>query len=425
MIRFYNGKVLALGACGTEITDFEVWTDGDTISYVGENKGNCSAFEREIDLGGKLLMPSFKNAHAHSAMTFLRSFADDLPLKEWLFDKVFPYEEKLTPDDVYFLTKGAILEYLSSGITAAMDMYFFPKECARANIDCGFKTVICAGISGNKESIKRLENELEYFANLDPLVSYMLGFHAEYTCEYELLKAIGEFACEHKLPVFTHNCETANEVDECKARYGCTPTALFEKLKIYNNGGGGFHCVHLDDEDIEIFRKRKLHIVSCPCSNAKLASGIAPLSRFANKGISLALGTDGAASNNALDMFREMYLATVLQKLLLSDASAMPAESVLQMAVSGSAHAMGLNDCDCIDIGKKADLIVVDILQPNMQPQNNIVKNLVYSACKQNVVMTMVNGKILYENGEFFVGQSACNIYKNAQNSANRILRGI
>ncbi len=425
MIRFYNGKVLALGAHGTEISDCEVWINGDSIYYVGKSKETLPTFEREINLDGKLLMPSFKNAHAHSAMTFLRSFADDLPLKQWLFDSVFPYEDKLTPEDVYHLTKCAILEYLSSGITAAMDMYFFPKECAQANIDCGFRTVICSGVSGNASSVKRLENEFEYFKNLDPLVSYMFGFHAEYTCEYELLKAIGELALTYKTPVFTHNCETANEVDECKARYACTPTQLFERLHIYDNGGGGFHCVYLDDEDIEIFQKRKLWVVSCPASNAKLASGIAPLERYHKSGISLALGTDGAASNNALDMFREMYLATVLQKLLLSDAAAMPAENVLKMAISGSALAMGLKDCDCIDIGKKADLIVVDLSKPNMQPQNNIVKNLVYSACKQNVIMTMVNGKILYENGEFFVGENSCDIYKNAQNSANRILREI
>ncbi|MBQ7130952.1 MAG: amidohydrolase [Oscillospiraceae bacterium] len=421
MIRFYNGKVLTLCGFATEITDSEVWVDGDSIIYVGEKRVDSPLFEREIDLKGNLLMPSFKNAHSHSAMTFLRSFADDLPLKEWLFDRVFPLEDKLTPDKVYHLTKSAVLEYLSSGITAAMDMYFFPDACAQANIDCGFRTVICSGVGGSAEGVKRLEREWKHFTKLNPLVSYSMGFHAEYTCEYELLKGIGELAQEYKAPVFTHNSETENEVAECRARYGMTPTQLFESLHIYDNGGGGFHCVYLDDEDVEIFQRRKLHIVSCPASNAKLASGIAPLCRYAEKGISLGLGTDGAASNNALDMFREMYLATVLQKLSCADASAMPAETVLKMATSGSAHAMGLTDCDCIDAGKKADLIVVDLNQPNMQPVNNIVKNLVYSACKQNVVMTMVNGRILYENGEFFVGDSVDNIYNNA----NRIVKEI
>ncbi len=420
MIRLYNARILSLDN-NFDIIEGEIWIDGDSICYIGEAKKEIVDFESEIDVANNLIMPSFKNAHAHSAMTFLRSYADDLPLNEWLFNRVFPLEEKLTPDIVYDMTKVAILEYLSSGITAAMDMYFFPDYSAQAGIDCGFRTVICGGVGGDRSSVERLEREFSHFSRLSDLVSYTLGFHAEYTCQYELLKEVGILANRLKAPVFTHNSETEKEVAECKSKYSLTPTQLFDSLGIYNYGGGGFHCVHFDEKDIEIFKNRNLHVVSCPASNSKLASGIAPLAKYESYGLNLALGTDGAASNNALDMFREMYLATILQKLLTCDASAMSAECVLKMATSGSANAMGLCDCDCLKIGKKADLIVVDLNQPNMQPVNNIVKNLVYSACKSNIIMTMVNGRILYKNGDYFIGEDAQSIFEKA----NSIIKSI
>lgn len=421
MIRFYNAKIMTMSH-NCDIIEGEIWVDGDKISYIGAEHEDTFAFDRQINVNGNLIMPSFKNAHAHSAMTFLRSYADDVPLQEWLFNKVFPYEDKLTPDYVYDLTKSAILEYLSSGITAAMDMYFFPESNAQAAVDCNFRSVICGGVGGGAQGVDRLRREFSHFKDFNPLVSYVLGFHAEYTCEYELLKAIGELACELKAPVFTHNSETLDEVGKCEVNYRMTPTQLFESLHIYDYGGGGFHCVYLDHDDVEIFKKRNLHVVSCPASNAKLASGIAPLEHFDKLGLNLALGTDGAASNNSLDMFREMYLATVLQKLKTNDAAAMPAETVLKMATVGSANAMGLTDCNCLEVGKKADLIMIDLNMPNMQPLNNIAKNLVYSAGKQNVVLTMVNGKILYENGEYYLSDSAQSIYNKANDIIKKIL---
>ncbi|MBQ3405147.1 MAG: amidohydrolase [Oscillospiraceae bacterium] len=409
MIRFYNGLCLSF-AGGMEVTGDEVWVDGDKISYVGPARTDMPEFQRQIDLNGDLVMPGFKDAHTHSGMTFLRSYADDLPLQRWLYERVFPMEEKLNPDYIYWLTRLAILEYLTSGITASFDMYFHRDAYASANIDSGFRTVIC-GVGGTAQLI---EDEYRHFNSLHPLISYVPGFHAEYTASQEQLDDMAAVARELKAPVFVHNSETESEVQGCIERHGMTPTCLFDKLGIYDYGGGGYHCVYMSEEDLKIFKERGLWAVTNPASNCKLASGIAPITHMMDLGLNLAIGTDGPASNNALDMFREMYLTTVLQKLRNMDAAACDANEVLKMAVTGGAGAMGLTDCDCIAPGKQADLIVIDMHRPNMQPVHNVTKNMVYAGSKDNVRMTVIAGRVLYEKGEFFVGEDVERIYAEA-----------
>ena len=416
MIRFKNGLVMTMNG-GCETAELEVWTEGDKIAFVGkpsDEQLKNARFEREIDLDGNLLMPAFKNAHTHSAMTFLRSYADDLPLQEWLFNRVFPLEAKLTGEDVYWFTKVAILEYLTSGVSASFDMYFKLDDYIKANIDCGFRTVLCHAVSGERERVKEVEDCYLKYNGMHPLISQRLGFHAEYTATLGLMEGIAELAEKYKAPVSMHSSETAQEVHDCKERYGKTPTKLFDDLGLYNYGGAAFHCVHMTKEDEMILAKRGVWVVTNPCSNAKLISGTAPIAQMDDMGINLAIGTDGPASNNALDMFREMYLLSVEQKLQELDAGAMQPERILEMACCGSALAMGLDDCDCIAEGKQADLIVIDLMRPNMQPVNNIPKNIVYSGSKENVQLTMVAGRVLYERGEFFVGEDVRRIYARA-----------
>ena len=400
----------------------EVWTDGGRIAYAGAPRaGELPEFEREIDLNGDLVLPGFKNAHAHSAMTFLRSYADDLPLQSWLFDKVFPLEARLTPEAVYAFTRLAVLEYLSGGITASFDMYFHRDAYARANIDCGFRTVICGALSaGDKISVAA--DDYAKFNALDPLISYLPGVHAEYTADEKLLRGMSELVHGLKSPFWTHNSETKSETDGCFERHGMSPTEYLDSLGLYDFGGGGYHCVWFSERDIEIFAEKGLWAVTCPCSNAKLASGIAPLERFEKRGVRLAVGTDGPASNNALDMFREMYLACVLQKLRLNDAAACPAENILLAACSGGARAMGLDGCDSLAEGKAADLAVISLHRPNMRPIHDVAKNLVYSGTRDNVRMTMVAGRILYENGEFRVGCDAEEIYAEAEKYTKELI---
>lgn len=433
MIRFYNGKLLTMDGELQVQESCEVWVDRDRIVLAGdagrvrefcrtqaEKAGKDGAqaeisFEREIDLHGNLLMPGFKDAHTHSPMTFLRSYADDMPLQDWLYKQVFPMEAKLTPEMIYHFTKLAVLEYLTSGITASFDMYVEPEANARANLEMGFRTVLCGTLNDFKDSIETLEGFYRKYNQYHPLISYQLGFHAEYTTSEGLLRDLAALAGQYRAPVYTHLSETAAEVAGCEERYGSSPVKTLAEMGLWEYGGGGFHCVHVSEEDMDIIKEKGIYVVTNPASNAKLASGIAPICAMLEREIPLAIGTDGPASNNCLDMFREMFLVTGLAKLREQNAAACPAEAVLKMATVGGAAAMGLKDCDCIAEGKQADLIVIDLHQPNMQPEHNLVKNLVYSGSKQNVLLTMVAGRILYENGQFFTGEDPEQIYEEVK----------
>ena len=398
-VRFYNCRILSMK--DSNITEGELWTENDKISYIGPKADTTGkTFDREIDCKGNILMPGLKNAHTHSAMTFSRSLADEYCLNDWLHKAIFPREAKLTPEHVYWFSKLAYADYLAGGITACFDMYFHKEDNAKAAVETGFRHVFCGAANdyGGFEELERYYNELNAY---NPLVSFIYGFHAEYTTCEDNLKFMSELAHKYKAPVFAHISETAEEVAGCKERYGMTPAVLFEKLGIYDFGGGGFHCVWFSDEDMEIFKKRGLWSVFNACSNLKLASGITPVYKFIENDMNIAVGTDGAGSNNALSMFREMYLDTVLSNVETKNAAAVEPFKILKAATSGGALCMGLNDCDVLDTGKKADIIMIDMNKPCMQPENNIVRNLVYSGDNSIVKMTMIDGKILYEDGKF------------------------
>ena len=414
--RFYHAKILTLAENHRfEVTEGELWVEGDTIRYIGDGTDETPlAWDREIDAEGNLLIPGFKNAHTHTGMTFLRSYADDLPLHEWLHQQVFPREGQLTEDDVYWLNILGIMEYLTSGITSNFDMYFFPPVNAKASADTGFRTVQTSGLNNFGGTVELMEENYHIVNELSDLTSFIVGFHAEYTTSRELMEGIARLAQKLKSPVWLHNSETKIEVDECKERWGMTPTQLTDSLGMYEYGGGGYHCVWVEEPDFEIFKRRGLTAVTNPASNLKLASGICPVKRFVDEGIAMAIGTDGPASNNCLDMFREMFLTSTLAKVREMDAECVGADEILYMATAGGAHAMQLFDCDSLAVGKKADIVMIDLKQPNMQPENNLVKNLVYSGSKQNVKLTMVNGRVLYENQSFSIGFDPAEIYARA-----------
>lgn len=434
-IRYYNAKLVRKkqGQQGEyEITEGELWTKEDRISYCGsgiveipaDNKGGETSetvFDKEYDLKGNLIIPGFKNAHTHSAMTFLRSFADDLPLDKWLNEQIFPMEAKLTGEHIYWLTRLAILEYLDSGITAAFDMYFEPEDVAAAAVDSGFRMVMTGAVNDFKESAELLSLYYEKYNSYNPLISYTLGAHAEYTTGRDLLQELARLVEHYKAPFFLHNSETKNEVDSCISRNKATPTVYLDSLGLFEYGGAGFHGVYVSPDDLEIMKKKKLGVVTNPASNLKLASGIAPIVKYTELGIPVGIGTDGPASNNALDMFREMYLTTALQKVSLMDAAALPAGQVLSMAWEQGAKIMQIKDNECLEEGMKADFAVIDLMQPNMQPENNIIKNLVYSGSKQNVIMTVIGGVVRYDHGSFNVGEEPERIYKKA----NEIIRSM
>lgn len=417
--RFYNARILPLDG-STQLFSGELAVSGGRIVSLGKEGTSAGPFDREIDCRGNLLMPGFKNAHTHSGMTFLRSLADDLPLQRWLMEQVFPKEAQLTPDDVYVLTKLAIMEYLTSGMTMMFDMYFARDSIVAAALDTGFRTALVGCANDYGGSAQETADEYAKYSRLDPLISYRLGFHAEYTSSEPLMRDLSDLVQQLKQPFYTHLNETRAEVESCVAHSGMRTIEYLDSLGLFNYGGGGYHCVHLSEREIEILKDRNMTVVTCPGSNTKLASGVAPVYEYLRRGIPVAIGTDGPASNNCLDFFREMFLTTGLQKLA-HGAEAVDAIEVLNMACRNGAYACGFDDCDCLAVGKQADLIMIDLQQPNMQPLNNIEKNIVYSGTKQNVALVMIAGKVLYEKGEFFIGDDPARIYAEA----NRIIRGM
>lgn len=419
-ILFHNARILTME--NDQIIEGDLVVNNNRIAYIGQDSSSFAPFDRIIECQKNLLMPGFKNAHTHSAMVFLRGKADDVSLQDWLFKIVFPREERLIPSDIYYLNKVAYLEYVSSGITAVFDHYFFPLEAAKIAEEFGMRTLLLGTHDPLKTSVEDLKKYYHHFNNLkDSLVTYTIGFHAEYTTDDALLQGTIQAIHELNCPFYTHIAETEHEVKECIEKRGKGPAQFMYDVGLFKYGGGGFHCVYLNDEEISIFKENNLSIISCPASNLKLASGIAPLSKYLKEGINVALGTDGPASNNSLDMFKEMYLAATLQKAVNKDASAMPAFEVLKMATVNGARVMGLKDADVLAVNKLADIIMIDLSKPNMQPINNIVTNLVYAGSKDNIKLTMINGKILYEDGQFFINESVEEIYQKAEEISSRL----
>ena len=420
---FKNARILKMN--GEEIFFGDLIVKDNRIAYVGKSIDHKDTFDRIIQCDGNLLMPGFKNCHTHSPMVFLRSFADDLPLQDWLFNYCFPAEKNLTGEDIYHLSKLAFLEYLSSGITACFDQYFYPHMFIKACKDFGMRSLVCFMPTSyySKEDMMRMFEKEEN--DVHSLTKYCFSLHSEYTTSKEEVDLINELVHHYKVPFYTHLSETKKEVDECYEKRGMSPIEYFEKEGLFDFGGGGYHCIYMSDKDIEIFKKHNLSVVSNPGSNSKLASGICDIEKLRKAGVNVCLGTDGPASNNCLDMFKEMMLAFSFAKLKNMDASALPAEEVLKMATVNGSKALNLKDADILEVGKLADIIMIDLSRPNMRPLLNIEKNIVFSGSKENIKMTMIDGKILYEDGKFFVDEDVEQIYQKSQEITIKLLKAV
>ena len=377
-------------------------------------------FDKVIDCQNNLLMPGFKNAHGHSAMTFLRSKADDSSLQDWLFKEILPAEDKLHNGCVAEFTKVAVLEYLTSGITGCLDQYFFVKEFKKSCEDMGFRSrtvLMYDPASYTHESVRQVYKDM----NDGGLSDTVIGMHAEYTSTPDKFDTDIKLLYETKSKFYVHLSETLTEVENCYAKYGMSPVELFNSRGFFDNGGAIFHGVYLSDKDMDILKEKNIIVVSCPASNMKLASGIAEIQKMLDKGITVALGTDGPASNNALDMFREMYLLTGLQKLANKNPVSIPAFEVLKMATVNGAIACGYDNAKYIEKGQLADIIMIDLTRPSMQPINNIISNLIYSGGKDIIKMTMIDGKILYMDGKFYIKEDINKIYENVQRLSDEL----
>ena len=418
---FKNARILKMN--NEDIFFGDLITNNNRIEYVGKSKNHQGKFYRIIECQVNLLMPGFKNCHTHSPMVFLRSYADDMPLQKWLFDFCIPAESHLVSDDIYHLSKLAILEYLTSGITACFEMYFYPHRFIDACKDMGFRSLVSLMPTSyyTRDDLKRMYEQEEN--DKESLCKCCFVLHSEYTTSKEEVELINGLVHEYKAPFFTHISETKKEVEDCFKKRNMSPVEYFYKLGMFDYGGGGYHCVHFDDKDIKIFADNHLFAVANFGSNTKLASGIMDVQKYLNAGVTIALGTDGPASNNCLDMFKEMMLVSSCSKIKNMDASSVPANEILKMATVNGAMCLNLKDADTLEEGKFADMIMIDLSRPNMQPILNIEKNIVYSGSKENVKMTMINGKILYEDGKFYLNESADNIYQKVQEITERLLK--
>ena len=362
-----------------------------------------------IDGKGNLLISGFYNVHGHCAMTALRGYADDLPLKRWLFEKIFPAEDKLDSEVIYNATMLAIAEMLASGTVSYSDMYFFMDDTARAVIETGIKANLCRGFTSSPETDMATDVR---FAESKQLVRDYNGYdggriiaemciHGEYTNSENPIRTIAEYAKEHGLGIQLHASETQSEHEECIARHGQTPIAYFEHLGILDSPVCAAHCVYVNDDDIRIMAEHKTSAVHCPISNLKLGSGIARIPELIDGGVNVCIGTDGASSNNRLDMIREMQTAALIHKGSRRVPELMAAKDVFTMATYNGAVAQRRFDCGKIEIGKRADLVLLNTDTAHNIPLYDTYSMLAYSAMASDVLMTMVDGRVLYRNGEY------------------------
>ena len=386
-----------------------VGVEGKTISYIGSTRPEKD-FGEEYKGEGKLLMSAFYNAHAHSPMMLMRGYGENLALSDWLNTRIFPFEDKLTGDAVYYSTLFAMAESARFGIVSSSDMYYFCEDMARAVADSGAKANISRSITSFTEgSVKNADSYLEavalaeqFHGAADGRLLIDASIHAEYTNTEQSILDVAEYASLYGLNMHVHISETKSEHEECKQRHGGrTPVKLFSDLGAFDTRSTAAHCVWITEEDREILAEKGASVASCPVSNLKLASGIADIPALLEKGINVAIGTDSVASNNSLNFIEEMKFFALLNKVNHSDPTLITPRQTLYAATRAGAVSQGRDDCGLLKQGNRADLIVLDVSVPHMKPVHDLVTNLVYSASGSDVVMTMCDGMVLYRDGVY------------------------
>ncbi len=384
-------------------------------------------YDVKKEMCGKLIAPAFYNCHAHSPMVLLRGVGSDLPLQQWLFEKVFPIEDRLTEECVRVGSDLAILEMIAGGTVGFSDMYFFPDQTAQAAVDAGVKANICrviqdfAGAPWEQAQMRLDESTVLYNkwnGAADGRILVDFSVHAEYTCSEKATRACAELCKEYAGNMHIHLSETVSEHNACIDKYGKTPAKWFYDLGVFDSRAFAAHCVALDDADMDLLKEKGVSVVHNPTSNMKLGSGFARIPEMLDMGINVCLGTDGAASNNNLNMFEEMHLAAVIHNGIKQDASVMPASTVLRMATANGAMAQGRFDCGSIKPGNRADFVAIDMDKPHLTPCIDVTALMVYSAQASDVCMTVCDGRVLFENGVYYTVDKEKVLY-----DVNRILK--
>jgi len=368
-------------------------------------------FGEIYDGRGKVLLPAFNNAHSHLSMVLMRGYGENLPLMQWLQGKIFPFESKLTSEDMYWSTLLGVAEMLRYGIAGTNDMYLDILSTTRALVDGGVRanSSSCAIWMDNSKSYYDLpvyHDTVEAIRRYNEIdggrVRAMFSLHAEYTSTEAVAKAVAEAAVQNNSLMHVHVAETQGEVDICKKRHQRrSPIRYLADCGIFDTLSSAAHCVHIDDNDIDILKEYNVTVATCPKGNAKLASGICPVISLLEAGVNVAIGTDSVASNNNLNMLEEMRFFNLLQKGCTYDPTVITPAETLHAATRAGALGMGWEDCGFVKEGFKADLTVLKLDPVTMHPIHNLLNNIIYSASGSDVVLTMVDGKVLYRDGTY------------------------
>lgn len=404
--RIKNGLLLLYSENRFFVKKEDLFINGSTIEAIGiyEIK-DIDAYE-EIDADGKLIMPGLINSHTHVYMNFMKNSADDVPFNTWLFKKIFPIEAKMSGSDFYWGTMLGLIETIKTGTTCCLDMHICENECAKAAKDAGVRAFIGKCLTGENlyadgyENYKKaLDEKDNYESNL---LKFVLSPHSVYACSPLLLKQISEEAQKRNMFKHIHLSESDKEVADCLSEYSKTPVELLESIGFLDDKTIAAHCVKMVNNDIEIIKKKGVSVATNPSSNAKLGNGIAPVEEMLKNNINVCLGTDSAASNNTLNMFREMGIFSVIHKADTKCATTLNANNVLECAtVNPSVFLHMKNKIGVIAKGANADLIFVDLKNSSLFPNNDVVSSLCYSANGSEVNSVMIGGKFVMQNGFF------------------------
>ncbi len=400
-----NGIILTMDSENTLLPKGWLGINGDTIVALGGPEDIKPRAGRAIDAKGGVVMPGLINGHTHAAMSLFRGLADDLPLMEWLNHYIFPVESRMDGDFVFAGTLLACAEMILSGTTTFCDMYLFEDSVAEAARTAGMRAIVGEVLYDfDSPNYGPVERGLIYTEELiakwkeDSLVSIAVEPHSPFTCSPDLLSATNDLAQKHDVPLIIHLAETAHEIQEIEQRYGRRPVAHLDSLGLLGPHLIADHCVHLQSDEIQLMATRGVRAIHNPESNMKLASGIAPIPEMLANRLTVGLGTDGCASNNNLDLFAEMDMAAKLHKVSTMDTTVMDALTVLRMATIQGAAALGIDTLTgSLEIGKKADVIIVDMAKPHLTPMYNPYSHLVYAARGNDVSHVLINGRVVME----------------------------
>ncbi|MBP1155307.1 MULTISPECIES: amidohydrolase [unclassified Paenibacillus] len=402
-----NGTFITMDEGNPVIRGF-MTMEGNRITYIGEQAPDPEAtFDERIDGTGKLFMPGLVNTHGHAAMSLLRGYGDDLALQVWLQEKMWPIEGKFTAHDVRTGTNLSVLEMLKGGTTSFVDMYDHMNEVAEAAVESGMRACLTRGVIGlcsREEQDAKLAEAIqfakEWHGQAEGRITAMMSPHAPYTCPPDYIERIVQAAHDLNLPIHIHMSETAREVEENVQQYGARPVAHLEKLGVFSRPTLVAHGVHLTDEEIAVLKQYDVRISHNPGSNLKLASGVARVPELLKAGVIVSLGTDGAASNNNLDMLEEIRLAALIHKGVTGDPVAVPAAEALKLGTLYGAKSIWLHDVGALQPGMKADFIALDMDQPHYFPRTNFISHMVYAASSRDVTDVCIDGRWVVRKGE-------------------------